>query len=366
MLYNVMLSYSWRNSEERSAIVNCLSKVKGIQVLYDKEKVKLGDPVHPMISQLLDDSDCVIALLTSDGIRSHEVHDEVVRAHERDKTIIPIIADDVFLEQLPWFLRDINFIRYRPNEFDSVLAAISESVRAALYERVLWHLRHSTGETREDASNFLMKEEETDERELPKWIEKAKCSGPVTTSVDADAKARYSDKKMLETAKDGTLELVDVAVIRKSFPILDVKLRNTGDNPAFIKRLDVEMVERAATGWIHMLSPARISYKYHLMMDFPQGVIKSFHLAHTVDPRGTDRFQIVLGSTKPDHVYCKFRLIFRYNRSDYLESTHIYVEISPSREIGTLEKLESLYELEDPSTIEPAVDDTWVDDTWVR
>jgi hypothetical protein len=362
MIYRVMLSYSWRNNEELTAIANCLRKIEGIQVLYDKEKIKLGDPVHSVISQLIDDSDCIIALLTSEGMASHEVHDEVVRAHERNKTIIPIISDDVSPDKLPWFLRDINFVRYRPADFDSVLAAISESVRSALHERMLWDIQHGSDDfqSKLEKRGKLRKLIKRERRELPKWIQKAKRQGPEMTSDIAYDKARLLDKKTHENSQDYTLELVDVAVIKKSFSILDIKLRNTGDKPAFIKRLDVEMIERAATGWISKMEPAKISYKYHLMMDFPQGVTKSFHLAHVVDPSGTDRFQIVLGSTEADHVYCKLRLIFRYNKWDYIESTVIHTVISPSRKIGTLEKLESLYEMKDPFTIEPASrDDDW-------
>lgn len=132
MSYKVMLSYSWQNSAERVALSKHLDSIDGVTVLFDKKDIAIGSQVHQTISDLLTEADCLVVLLTKQAVSSKEVLDEVTRAHERSKHIVPIVADDVAVDLLPWFLREINFVKYSPSDFDGVVSATELAIRAAM------------------------------------------------------------------------------------------------------------------------------------------------------------------------------------------------------------------------------------------
>src|SRR5690349_7209003 len=121
MAIKVFISYSWSNSAERCALASEISKVKGATVLIDKDFIGPGDPIHKTISKMLDAADAVVVLLTSEGLGSPEVLDEISRAHDRGKYIVPIVQEGLALESLPWYLRDLNFISYGARNFDAVV-----------------------------------------------------------------------------------------------------------------------------------------------------------------------------------------------------------------------------------------------------
>ncbi len=131
MAYRVFMSYSWANSAERFALEAEISKIHSIDLIVDAGNIGPGDEIHKRIDELLAATDCVIAFLTEEGLRSHEVLDELVRVHDRGKFIIPIVGEGTSLETLPWFLRDRNFISYNGRNFDQV----AETVINALIER---------------------------------------------------------------------------------------------------------------------------------------------------------------------------------------------------------------------------------------
>ncbi len=68
------------------------------------------------------------ALVARHGLKTKEAGDEISRAHDRQKMIIPILAEDVRKEDLPWFLRDTLFVTYTPRNFDEVVRRVSELI----------------------------------------------------------------------------------------------------------------------------------------------------------------------------------------------------------------------------------------------
>jgi len=124
MEYKVFISYSRTNSAERCALVCELSKIK-LDPLYDKGEISPGTGIHEKISELIDQADCVVTMLTEDGLKSREVREELTRAHERHKKIIPIV-DRQQLTKFPLssFLQDVDHIPYNRKDFDSVITAL--------------------------------------------------------------------------------------------------------------------------------------------------------------------------------------------------------------------------------------------------
>lgn len=127
----VMLSYSWKDSPARAAIVSHLEKVDVIQeVLYDRRTIKGPRELHRAISDMINKADCIVALLSRDALASREVMEELTRANDRRKPIIPVKAETVDQTELPSYLRDIVFITYSPEDMDSILREIEDHVRA--------------------------------------------------------------------------------------------------------------------------------------------------------------------------------------------------------------------------------------------
>ena len=129
MSYKVFVSYSWKNSAERRALSAEIKQLKNVELIIDKEQILPGQPVHTTISELLDKANCVVVSLTEDGLSSKEVLDEISRAHDRGKDLIPIVAKDTDMSSLPWYIRDLNWISYDDRDFDSVLQTIIAAIK---------------------------------------------------------------------------------------------------------------------------------------------------------------------------------------------------------------------------------------------
>lgn len=129
MPFRVFVSYSWQNSAERRALEAELSKLAGVEIVVDRTAIQVGEQIHQRVSEMLESADCVIVLLTAQGLSSQEVRDEISRAHERKKFIIPVLTTDVSLEQVPWFLRDVLSIRYDGRDFDDVVTRLTAEIK---------------------------------------------------------------------------------------------------------------------------------------------------------------------------------------------------------------------------------------------
>jgi len=77
---------------------------------------------------MIDAADCVVVFLTEEGLQSHEVLDEISRCHDRGKFIIPVVAEGTTLESLPWYIRDVHYIKYNERNFDQVIETIVKTV----------------------------------------------------------------------------------------------------------------------------------------------------------------------------------------------------------------------------------------------
>lgn len=115
---NVFISYSWKQKLERSVLVSCLKDSTLLRIIVDIDRINTADPIHPRISQLIDEADVVVCLITQDSLLSTEVREELVRAHERGKVIVPVVRPDIDQSRLPHFLRDLNCISYSNDSFE--------------------------------------------------------------------------------------------------------------------------------------------------------------------------------------------------------------------------------------------------------
>jgi hypothetical protein len=91
----VFISYSWQDASLRRAIVGDLRSIDGIEILYDSKNISPSQEIHLSISELIESSDVVIAILTPSSLASKEVIDELTRSNERKKNIIPLLDESI-------------------------------------------------------------------------------------------------------------------------------------------------------------------------------------------------------------------------------------------------------------------------------
>ncbi|MEB3309056.1 MAG: TIR domain-containing protein [Snowella sp.] len=126
----IFISYSWQDVPLRKAIVGELKSVDSFEVLFDAERVQPSSPIHPTISDLLDRCDIVVAILTASSLASKEVLDELSRANDRRKRILPFCDESVTLDEIPHYLRDILKIPFANSSFDNDVDALVASLQA--------------------------------------------------------------------------------------------------------------------------------------------------------------------------------------------------------------------------------------------
>ncbi|MBD2358870.1 TIR domain-containing protein [Tolypothrix sp. FACHB-123] len=128
----VFISYSWQDVPLRRAIVGEIKKINGIEVLFDSAQINPSSQIHPTISKLLDSCDVVVAVLTPSSLASTEVLDELSRANERNKRILPLLDESVSSEQIPYYLRDTLRIGFLNSTFDKALDTLVASLESLL------------------------------------------------------------------------------------------------------------------------------------------------------------------------------------------------------------------------------------------
>jgi len=136
-LFSVFLSYSWSNSAERTALRAALKRLRGINLLVDTKEIVPGDPVHGKVADMLERCDCVVALLTREALESSEVRDELSRASDRGKLILPVVEQGVNLSDLPWHLRDTLYVAYNVRDFDRVVSEVVSALKKHISRRKL-------------------------------------------------------------------------------------------------------------------------------------------------------------------------------------------------------------------------------------
>lgn len=77
-----------------------------------------GDTLASKISNAIEQSNCLIAVLTRDGARSQWVHQEIGYAKRARKLVIPIVEEGV---PSTGFIQDVEYIRFnRENPGDTI------------------------------------------------------------------------------------------------------------------------------------------------------------------------------------------------------------------------------------------------------
>lgn len=130
--YNVFISYSWKATDYKTLLIDELEKINGVKIFSDHLNISLGDLLWSKISEGLDYCYSIITILDENALQSLEVRDELARANDRGKLIIPIIereeADAKRQTITPHFLRQTLGLYFTKNKFNEILPKIKSKI----------------------------------------------------------------------------------------------------------------------------------------------------------------------------------------------------------------------------------------------
>jgi len=109
--FNVFVSYSWKDSEKKDSILNQLEGIEDINLIVDHINIPKGEYIFKKISQLIDEANILLVLLSHDSVQSLSVRDELILAYERGCDILEVCIDQNCKDlesSLPSFLENRN------------------------------------------------------------------------------------------------------------------------------------------------------------------------------------------------------------------------------------------------------------------
>jgi len=118
--YDVFLAHSVKNPNILHTISRYLDTY-GIKVHIAEREAQPGNRVSEKISNMVDQSDCLLALLTKEGADSQWVNQEIGYAKKAGKRIIPVVEKGV---EIKGFVQDIEWITFDANETHETLQQI--------------------------------------------------------------------------------------------------------------------------------------------------------------------------------------------------------------------------------------------------
>ncbi|PIX15702.1 hypothetical protein COZ71_09710, partial [Candidatus Desantisbacteria bacterium CG_4_8_14_3_um_filter_40_12] len=114
-MYQVFISHSTQDRGLVIALANVLTKFE-IKVLVAEWYLTPGEPVSKKVFDEIEKSDCIVALLTRDGMRSNWVNQEIEYALNAGKPLIPIVEKGVNVNELV-ALQGKEYIEYDPPQY---------------------------------------------------------------------------------------------------------------------------------------------------------------------------------------------------------------------------------------------------------
>jgi hypothetical protein len=134
MAYRVFISHSVRDQRLVIMLSRLLAEF-GVEPVVAEWYLSPGEPLADKIVRHIDGADCVVALLTSEGIRSNWVHQEVgIALKNPRKPVIPLVEKGTSAGDLA-ALHGKEYIEYDPRHpFDALQRAATHVRRLHLAE----------------------------------------------------------------------------------------------------------------------------------------------------------------------------------------------------------------------------------------
>lgn len=133
MAYRVFISHSTRDQGLVITLANLLAHL-GVEVFVAEWYLTPGEPLDRKVFSQIERADCVVVLLTQNGIRSNGVQQEVGYAVKANKLIIPLVEKGVDPKDLGT-LQGREYIEYDPSEPQEALLKLSSYVKSLELKR---------------------------------------------------------------------------------------------------------------------------------------------------------------------------------------------------------------------------------------
>ena len=128
MAYKVFISHSTRDHGLVIALANLLSKY-GVRVLVAEWYLAPGEALLKKVAAQIQNSDCVVALLTRNGMRPNWGQQEIGYTLKSQKPIIPLVENGVDQKDLG-ALQGREYIEYDPARPQEALVRTASYVRS--------------------------------------------------------------------------------------------------------------------------------------------------------------------------------------------------------------------------------------------
>ena len=114
MAFKVFISHSTSDKDLVDLLRAVLERI-GIQTIVAMDELQPGNRLTSKVEKLMDESDCVVVLMTRHGTRSQWVQNEVGIAVGKEKPIVPLVEKGVQVGGILHDLEYIEFDRQNPN-----------------------------------------------------------------------------------------------------------------------------------------------------------------------------------------------------------------------------------------------------------
>lgn len=128
MGYKVFISHSTRDQGLVISLANLLSKF-GVEVFVAEWYLAPGERIDKKVFEEIKRSDCIVALLTRNGIRSNWVQQEIGYSLQCNKPVIPVVEKGIDPKDLA-ALSGREYIEYDPHQYQQGLIKLSTYIRS--------------------------------------------------------------------------------------------------------------------------------------------------------------------------------------------------------------------------------------------
>ena len=127
MAYKVFISHSTRDIGLVTSLANLLQRF-GVEVFVAEWYLSPGQPLSQKVFEQIQSSNCIVVLLTQDGIRSNWVQQEIGYSLKGNKPVIPIVESGIESKDLG-ALQGREYIEYDSYNPQSALMKLSTYIK---------------------------------------------------------------------------------------------------------------------------------------------------------------------------------------------------------------------------------------------
>lgn len=201
---HVFISYARADGQQFAVSLSAALEVAGFDPFLDQHDIVAGEPWEERLTRLLHQADTVVYVITPASARSERCVWELDQAARLSKRVIPVVAEEVPVDQMPAALQRLNFVFFnRDKSFGEALKQLVEALRTDL-DWVRKHTQFTEEATRwlaeGEKEEFLLRRQQLVEAQA--WMEDWTAGKPEITQqqrafiqASDDAERRRDDRE---------------------------------------------------------------------------------------------------------------------------------------------------------------------------